>query len=789
MLKNYFKVAFRTLRRQPVSTLINMVGLGMSMAVCLLVLLLIQNQRSYDRFHEKSDRIVRILSDWFRQGEKSELAASPAYLGPALKADVPEVEQTLRIGQIRADAEANAKALYVTGLHVEPSFFELFDFHLLAGDPTTAMLGPHRIILTDKTARKFFGEEDPLGRPFTLEGFGEYTVTGVIQTEGVKSHLRFDVLASFETLEALEQESLADEENFWQFATYVLLRPGASADVLTPHLARYASRYTDPEILLKTQALTAITLGPVLSNEIAAYNLPGFVVWALLGLGMLVMVTAAFNYVGLAVARAVQRAREVGVRKAVGANLTQLRLQFLMESVLTALGGLLVGLLLLSLLVPVVNGLSFLSSLGIRFEQEALLNPGLLGLFLAFTVGVGLLAGLYPAFRLARFSPVLVLRGAVDKQGGSAPRLRRSLAFIQLTFSFFFVITTLLLFRQFSHMLAQHYGFSVADQITVALQGNDPSIFRQELLRNPAVIDVGATSRLPAADGGTSSRLVYDGDTLRTDYFSASAGFVRNLDLAFVAGRNFEEVDGAQPGLLLNETAVRQMGFASPAAALGAAVGFASQEPAPVRGVVRDFQVDAMPTAPIPLVIINDPSYFRTLTVRFHPEGRAAAVAALEELWSRVDDRHVLEHGLYDARARDNVFMQTFRDLLRIIGAVAAIALMVACLGLLSMVAFAAARRTKEIGIRKVMGASVKDVVWLLSREFLLLTVLAAGVGLPLAYFTNLIWLDTFYNRVPFGTGILLTGALLVVMLVLVAVGSQAVRAALADPVQSLRYE
>ncbi|MEZ4699796.1 MAG: ABC transporter permease [Rhodothermales bacterium] len=786
MLKTYLTVTLRNLRRQPVATLINVVGLGAAMTLSLLVLLLVQDQRSYDRFNAKADRIVRVLA---ARPDRRALAATPAYLGPSLKQDVPEVEEVVRFGQIRSDASANDKALFVNGLHVEPSFFSLFDFELVAGDPATALAGPHRIILTEETAARFFGDANPIGQSFELTRFGQYTVTGVVRTAHVKSHLRFDVLASFETLSTLDsgREELQNADNFWHFATYVLLKPGADPAVLAPHLARYAERYRG-DYVMYLQRLTAITLGPEVGNEIASYNLPGFLVWALLGLGISVVIVAVFNYVGLAVAQSTRRAREVGIRKAIGATPGHLRAQFLAESIFTALAALVVGLMMVSLLVPAFNQISILSELDVAVSPSMLLSPGLIAIYLVFALGVGLLAGVFPAFRLSSFRPSAVLRGGIDSQGRSASRLRLTLTFAQLAFSFFFIVTTVLLVRQFGYMREGHFGFNVDDQLVIDLQGNDSALLRQELLRVPDVVEAGATSRLPAASGGTSAYMAYGQDTVRTNYFSASAGFIRNLDLVFLAGRNFQEEAGSTPGVLLNETAARRFGFHVFDDALGASVAFRDSLQ-PVVGVVRDFQVDMMSTAPEPLLILNDPAAFLTLSVRTTPGREEAVSAALKAIWARIDSQHTLEIQRYALEARDNAVNKSFRDITAIVGWLAVLALAIACLGLLSMVAYVVARRVKEVGIRKVLGASVAQVSWLLSREFLLLALGAAALAFPVAYYVNNLWLNTFYDRVAFGAGVMLTGLAIVLTLVLITVLSQAVRAALADPVESLRYE
>ena len=760
------------------------------MAICLLVLLLIENQWSYDNFNQNRDRVVRIISDQIRPGGTTALAAAPAYVGTALANDVPQVEQTVRVGQIRSDAEANEKAIAVTGLHVDPAFFDVLGFELIEGDMRTALVNPGQIVLTDVTAEKFFGTLDPMGQPFTLEEYGDYTVSGIVKTKGVQSHLRFDVLASFSTLVQRDPEVVAEEDNFWNFSVYALLKPGTNPSVLDPHLARYSERYRQPEYRMKVQPLTEIMMGPILSNEIAAYNLPGFVVWALLGLGLLVVVAATFNYVGLAIAQSIQRGREIGIRKTLGAELGEIRIQFLMESILTSIAALFVAMILLVILIPSANNLSFLSSFGIHFEVARAFSPRLLSVFALFAASIGILAGLFPAFRLARFDPSVVLRGGVSAKGGTAPRLRRGLAFIQLTLSFIFVVTALLLYRQFSHMLEMNYGFQVANTVTVPLQGNDATLLRTELLRYPEIREVGATSRLPAADGGTSTIMVFGDDTLRSDYFAATPGFLKGIDLSVVAGETLEVLDGTRPGVFVNETAVERMGLASPRAAVGEFIATGlSSDAVPILGVVRDFQVDAMAVAREPLFIVNRPANLRTLTIQYVPGQREPAIARAQTVLDEVDGLHTFEFADYTARVRDGAFMRVFNDQIKIIGLVSIIALLIVCLGLFSMIAFSAARRTKEIGIRRILGASVAAVTWNLTREFVVLTGVAAAVGLPLAYVANRAWLEIFYDRVSFGAGLLAVGSLIVIALVLLTVGSHAVRAARVNPVRSLRYE
>jgi putative ABC transport system permease protein len=449
-------------------------------------MLLVYDQWSYDRFHEEHERIVRIVV----RGERTALAAMPAYLGPTLEQELTFVEQSLRIGQIRADVEANGKAFALEGLAADPSFLELFDFELLAGDRSTALVGPGKVVLSDAAAERYFGTADPMGEAIEIRGYGgPYTVSGVVRTRDVNSHLRFDLLASFATLLTDPEwaERVDAEDNYHSFATYLLLQDRPSADLLQAVLADYGRPFGDARHDLVVQPLTSITLGTSYANEISAYNLPGMVVWMLAGLGLLVMLAAGFNYVGLATAQSVQRAREVGVGKVVGARRRQVAAQFLAESIVLSLVALVFAIVLVSVLLPVFNSVSFLQRLGIELSMEDIPLPLILAISGGFSVFVGFLAGAYPAARISGFRPVWVLKGQLSTRTGSAGRLRQGLTFVQLVIALTAIVTTVLLFRQFEHLLSADLGFRSAGVVTVALQGNDLDLLRDELERQAGV--------------------------------------------------------------------------------------------------------------------------------------------------------------------------------------------------------------------------------------------------------------------------------------------------------------
>ena len=792
MFKNYFKIAIRNLVRHKAYGFINVAGLALGLAVCLIIILMIQDQKSYDKFHENADRIVRIVVDRVRPQEGvMPLGATPAYLAPLLKERVPEIEQTVRFRQIRNNVIHEGKSLNARGLHAEPSFFEVFSYSLARGNPATALTDPNGLVLSEAFAARLFGETDPVGQVLTLEQDGDYKVTGVVETTGLKSHLQFDMLASFATLEARDwgRDQLADEASFSRFASYLLLREGATTRTLEATLATLSKRYNNPQYIFKTQPLTEIALGPLMGNEIAGITMPGVLAWLLGGLGLIVLLAAGINYVGLSVAQALGRAKEVGVRKTVGAQRRQVIAQFLIESVLMTLGALVLAYALLAWLVPAFNSLTVMQLGQYEIRPEAIYDPAILGLFVLFSLGVGLLAGLYPAVYLSRFHPARVLKGLAKIQGFGGLTLRKGLIVVQLTFSLVFLITTVLIYRQFTHMTSADFGFRTADLVNVDLQGMDHAVLRAELQRHAGILAIGATSEPPASGSRASLGVVIEQDTLGAHFYSVDAPFVENLELTLLAGRNFAP-DRPGEGILVNELALKRFGLGTPEEALGKTLTLTRAEaPRPILGVVQDFHYTIVFRPIEPLVLVHDPSRFRWLTLAVHPDREDEALAHLKAVWARLDPVHPLEYTFYEDQVHHNPLTGAFYDLVQIVGLVAFLALVIACLGLLSAAAYRVQIRTKEIGIRKVVGASGSGIMWLLSKEFIVLFAIAVVLATPLAWLVNTAWLNHIVIRTDFGPGIFALSIGVVLLLALLAVSSQALRGALTNPAQSLRYE
>jgi putative ABC transport system permease protein len=805
MLQSYLKIALRTLLRHKGYTFINIFGLALSMSVSLLIIVLVQDQFSYDRFHEHADRVYRVIADRHEpDGDVGILAATPAFLGPAIERDVPGIAETVRLAELNTNVIHEGKSLNVSGIYAEPTFFDVFSFELIQGDPEEALAGPNKVILSEATAARIFGEAAPLGQNLTLEGAGDFTVSGIVATDGVKSHLKFDVVSSFATLETLSygRERLDQEVSFDYFATYLLLEENANLPRLEAYLNQVSLRYENRQdsylYRLKLQPLTGITLGPGQINEISSHTLPLYAVLPLAGIALVVMLAAGFNYIGLTIARSLQRAKEIGVRKTAGAHRRQVMFQFLAESVLLTLAALVLAYVLLTWLVPRFNSLVVMQAYDIRFSVLDIYDLRLAGLFIAFSLIVGLLAGLYPAWYLSKLDPVQTLKGNSLGRGATRMRLRKALVTAQLVFSLIFIITGVLIYRQFEYIVGFDYGFRTADVLNVDLQGVPPMQLRDELLRHPGVLSVAAVSEPPATGNGSSTRIVGNGsDTLGVTFYSIDEHFLNSLDVELLAGSNLPQ-EGSGKEVLINATAVSRLGFETPQQAVGQAIYFTSLAEEigmdsgqfSIVGVVEEYQFRTSLEAAGPMLLYRNEDFFSNVLVRIHPEQAAQVVAHLEAVWKQIAPLHPLDYAFLDTQLRlEDEGIRFFGDLMKVVGLASFIAVVIACLGLLAMAAFSAQLRTKEVGIRKVLGATVSGIAWLLSREFLLLIPVALAIAIPLAWFGNNLWLQQIANHTSFGFSIVMAGTALLVLLALAAIGTQAVRASLADPVKSLRYE
>jgi putative ABC transport system permease protein len=789
MWKHHLRVALRGLRRQKGYAFINVAGLAAGMACCLLILLFVADEYSYDRFHANAGRIHRLaMADDGVGAEFEGIAKVPGAWGPGVLRDFPEVEQAARL-MLFGEAlvrRGERQAYEDGGLYADPALFEVFSFPLVAGDPATALNEPNTVVLTRGMAERYFPGEDPLGQALTFEGGADFRVTGVTEDVPANAHFTFTFLVSLATDTTGQAEDWVRNQSY----TYLLLREGARPEALAARFPDWLRRQTGAEAAAHRpllQPLTRIHLHSRLFRELAPNGDAGTVhVFALLA--AFILLIAGVNFVNLATARASRRAKEVGVRKAVGASRASLVRQFLGESLLLSVVAAVMAAGLVLLVLPAFNAVT-----GKAFAAGLLLRAPFLPGLAAAALLVGLAAGSYPAAVLSTFRPAHVLRGAAPTPGRGG--LRRGLVVVQFTISAFLLIATAVVYRQLDFIRQKGPGFDAEQLVTIPLR--DPALvqhadaLKAELRRHPGVVDVAVSANLP--DGSDWGIPVEPEGVAAEDapfrILAVDPDFLATYGMEVAEGRGFSRARPADAthAFMINEEAARLLGWARPTEHTVAmpAIG---REAAPVIGVVRDFHFRSMHEAIGPLLLfIPPPDWFSLVTVRIRPEGAGETLAFLEARWRALDPGHPFTYEFFDEQVGQ--FHEAEDRLGKVLGAFALLAVGIACLGLFGLAAFAAERRTKEVGVRKVLGASAASIVVLLSRDFVALVAAAFVVAAPLAHLAMSRWLEGFAYRTAIGPGVFAAAGALALLIALATVSLQALRAASSDPVKALRYE
>ena len=815
MFKNYFKVAIRNILKYKMFSFINIFGLAVAMTVCMLIILMLADQKSYDQFHEKKDKIYRILSQ--KEDVPIPIATTPFPLASTLKTDYPIIEEvTQLVLGIGGDGSYNEKTLEMRGFFAEPSFFKLFSYELEKGDRNTALINPNSMVITSEFAQLFFNNENPIGKTvdFTNRGlfiydldfvtissppvaWGSYKITGVMADKNQKSHLKFDVLISSSSLPVLyEDDKIKNSTENWKSVskayTYVILKPGNDNKNLTASLAdlvarKYAGIENMQGFRLIGQKLTEITPGRFVGNA-ASIKLPIEAYYFLSFLALIVLLLACLNYINLSIARSLTRAKEIGVRKVSGAKRKNLVFQFLNESILTTLLALVMA---VNLLVVVKSAfMNLWLNRYLNFELQESFSIYLV--FTGFAVFIGILAGVFPALNLSKYQPVKVLKNIESVRPGKLG-LRKILSVSQLVVSLFFIVTSILMYNQIQHFFAFEYGFTSENIVNIELQGNDYRILSNELSSVPGVSTISASEYLPATGVSHSKGLKKTDSEEFTEVaiLAADENFIDNLELNIVAGRNLPATaESSEHFILVNETAAKKFGYEEASQIVGQVFLMESaEEPVEVIGVIEDFYFQSAMIADEigPFMLLNQPDEFIYANLKIVSSDLKGVIANLEGKWNSMDPVHPFKYHFFDEQVA--VLNQALGDLLSILGFIAFLAVTIACLGLLGMAMYNTERRRKEIGIRKVLGAAEATIVLLLSKDFLKILLISIFIAAPLSYFINNAWLQNFPNRVEFGFGTVFLGSVILLMLGLITIGSQTLRAAGSNPVDSLRME
>ncbi len=796
MLKNYLKIALRTLLRHKGYSFINIAGLAVGITCCLLILLFVQDEFSYDRFHEKAERIYRLVVENEAEGKVFINAISSAPMVPALLRDYPEINSAARFYPVDASVLVSYedKQFYEERFfYADVAAFEVFTLPFVKGDPRTALVEPNTVVLTEETARKFLGEEDPVGKILKVNQQSEYLVTGVIKNIPNNSHLRFDFLASFQSLESILGEAL----NSWTynpFFSYLVLPENYPAAELEKKIASLFDdnigerlRSLGWRLTPQLQPLTDIHLHP-LGNELNAQGDIRYI-YIFSAIALFILLIACINFMNLATARSEIRAREVGMRKVLGSQQRQLVAQFIGESLLMAIMATLIALVLIELVLPFFNAVAN-RELTVDYRNNWPFVIGLLGL----TLFVGVMAGSYPAFFLAAIQPLAVLKSRTGA-GLRSFLSRKVLVVFQFSISIILIVGTLVVYRQLDYLRNKKLGYDHEQVVVVPIKGGGllerRQTLKQALLQNASVSRVTFTSRYPGiGTWGTVARRPDRPEVQVTDMkvFLSDYDYIETLDIARAAGRSFSPQMDADTtrDVIINETASRALGW-MPDEAVGKTINYFRNRSGTIIGVVKDFHFQTLHMGMQPLMLVHAPEGYGYAMMRIAAHDIGDTLDDVKRIWTGFAPEWPFEYLFLD----DNFDKQYRAEqrLGKIFGAFGFIAVLIAYLGLFGLAAFTAGRRTREIGIRKVLGATASGIVNLLSREFVKLVLVANLIAWPVAYVAMNKWLQSFAYRVDLGWWIFALAGALALLIALLTVSAQAIKAALANPVEALRYE
>ncbi|MBN1274517.1 MAG: ABC transporter permease [Candidatus Aminicenantes bacterium] len=784
MLKNYLKIALRNIKRYKSHSFINLAGLSIGLAACILILLWVQHELSFDRFHENADRLFRAVEhEQMSTGRTLSYPLFPTGFGPALKKDFPQVLETVRFRTSRGRiVRVGENSFYEDHFaFTDPALLKIFTFPLLRGNPDSVLTDPSSIVLTERMAHKYFGDKDPMGRVIQVDGEHEFQVTGILKNIPNNSHIQFDFAVPLINLKKYGWDM--DEWGRYGIHTYVLLNEHTDYQEFNTQIEGFLKKYDEGTLMtLSLQPFKKIHL---YSREISASGTPGDIryitVFSLIAFFILLM--ACFNFMNLATARSERRAREVGLRKVVGAQRKNLIFQFFGESILMALAALVFALSFVQLALPAFNSLT---------EKEMTFpifsNPALLLSILGIAVLTGCMAGIYPAFFLSSFQPIKALtKRFTSGTGGSL--FRKTLVIFQFVLTIFLVIGTVIVNRQMHYIRNKNLGIEKEHVLSISLRGGleeKYSVLKNEIARNAAVFSVSAASDAPAGYHWSMTLNDWEGRDTDAHYLmdlsSVDSDYLNVLGLELVEGRFFKEQEESGDDrlpIVVNETAVKAMGMKEP---LGKRVRNFR-----IIGVLKDYHFSSLHHSIAPLGLIHTPVDYDTLLIKIRPGNLQKTLASVKESWEKAAPAYPFEYRFLD-EAIDELY-KVDQKVGQIVNIATFLALFIACLGLFGMASFTAEQRTKEIGIRKVFGASVPSIFVLLSKEFSKWVIAANVIAWPAAFFVMKKWLSGFAFSTSMNILFFVFAAVIVLTIAILTVSYQTLKAALANPITSLHYE
>lgn len=809
MLKNYILVALRNIRKHRAFSFINIFGLAMAMTICMGIIMLVADQMLVDRHIAEKERIYRINSVPYWRDENNargnESATAPLPVRDELLTKYTSVDEGVRFvrgfGNHWIEQEPGHDInIPVSGMFADPEFLSFFNHELKYGDAATALVEPYTVVLTEKVARKLFTVENPVGETLKMGKLGTYKVTGVIKETENRSHIISEAYASIATVTSLEAakvlgNSLDNWHSFHGGWVYVRLKEGKTPEELQAQLATISKEhYTNlpagetAVVTFELQHLLSIVPGRMVNNPIGPF-MPWMIIYFLAGLAGVVLITSCFNFTNLSIARSLNRAREIGVRKVTGAMRWQLFVQFLSESVVISLFALALSLLLLYVLRPFIEALPFAQILHWKLTA----NYTVYAIFLGFAVMVGILAGFFPAGILSGFQPVKVLKNLGNSRMMSKTGFRKVLLVIQFTVSMIFILTVVVLFNQLNLFLHNDNGFSAENKLIIQRGQGDYSTLKTELMKQSSIASVSLSSHIPLSGvtyGMGFKKSMDEKEWTSVNYFSVDEDYLTNMEIPLVAGRFFSQDAGAsnQNFIVLNEEGVKAFNFGTPIEALGKTVYFErDSSEKQVIGVVRNYYYEFMDDKLNAMALMYNPKEFSIVQVAY-TGSFGEAEKQVNEVWARVNPGMKVEARDFKVTMGE-LFDIIFGTFTKVLGFISVVAIVISCLGLLGMATYTIESRRKEIAIRKIVGSSNQSLIYILSKGYISVLLIALLLAVPAAYFLNTLWLEALAYHVSFDLLTVSIGVLILAFFGLFTIGSQTIQAVWVNPADNLKSE
>jgi putative ABC transport system permease protein len=800
MFGNYLKISMRNLTRQKGYSFINITGLAIGIACAIFILLWVQNELSYDGFHQNKDNIFRVATLFDNEGNEIYGAQTPVPVASFLKNNFPEIQKSATVnfgwltGNSRNTIKFGEKSFYTDDLILtDPSFFDIFSFPFVQGDKNTALENPNSVILTRSTAEKCFGSEDPMNKTIQVDG-NPVIVTGVVADIPQNSHMQFDVVLPLTSVRNTNRGFFLTKWDSYGFSTYVVLQDGVAISELDRKIDDLIIK-NDPNF---GDTAAHIFLQPL--SKIRLFNVDGSVgfmryVYIFSTIAVIILLIACFNYMNLSTARSGKRAKEIGLRKVVGSKRASIIRQFFCESMLYAFISFLFSMLIVILVLPQFNALT---GKQIAFDYG---NPGLFFGLIFVALLTGIIAGSYPALYLSSFIPIEILNRSKSSGAKKSP-LRKILVVFQFALSIGLIISMSIVSDQVGYMRNAEIGFQKENVITLPISGRIENIadsFRNELKQNPDIVSISFKSSSPLRSGSTSGTISWEGKNpdqqINWCHPMVDHDYFQTLNMKIVEGRDFsrEIQSDLLEGFILNEEAVRQGNIEDP---VGKQMTVNSKNGV-IIGVVKNAQLNSLRFTIQPEVYHLSRTFreqFQTMFIKIdsgeddHQFNKmAVSLAHIESVWKKFMPDSPFEYQFLDETLGNQYRTET--RISRILNTFTILAIFLSCLGLLGLTSFMAEQRTKEIGVRKVLGASITGIVILLSKEFAKWVLLANVIAWPLAYYFMNNWLQEFANRIDIGIGTFIASAIMALFISLLTVSFLTIKAALANPIKSLRYE